>query len=429
MDIRRLDTRSSAIPTIAAQLRPPIDEAFAEEMRSVEEILRRVRTRGDAAVLDYVRQFDTPGMTLGDLEVTPDEIDDAFRETDDSLVEAVRTACENVRRFHAYRLPESWSFERDGVTLGQRYRALNRVGVYVPGGTPLPSSVYMGAVPARVAGVREVIVATPAGRDGRLHPLVLVAARLAGVDRVFKIGSAWAVGAMAFGTERVPRVDKVVGPGNIYVLLAKRAVFGYVGIESLPGPSDVLVIADEQQDPAYVAADMLSQAEHGAESSAVLVTPSATLIDRVAEQLATQLAALPRREQAALSLARRGALVLCRDLAEAADVANAVAPEHLEILVEDEPEVVVDRIENAGAIFVGRYTPEPLGDYIAGPSHILPTEGTSRFASPLSVDDFLKKSSVLRYSKAAFGRAAEQTMALAEAEGLDAHARSVRVRL
>jgi histidinol dehydrogenase len=258
-----------------------------------------------------------------------------------------------------------------------------------------------------------------------------VAARLAGVDRVFKIGSAWAIAAMAFGTDTVPRVDKIVGPGNIYVLLAKRAVFGYVGIESLPGPSDVLIVADGAGEPRHIAADLLSQAEHGADSSAILVTPSAELIDAVEAELAAQLAALPRREEAEASLAARGALVLACDLAEAAAVANAVAPEHLEILVDGDAELgaVADAIDNAGAIFLGPHTPEPLGDYLAGPSHILPTEGTSRFASPLNVDDFLRKSSVLRYSREAFLRDAEATMALAEAEGLDAHARSVRVRL
>lgn len=428
MTIRRLSTQTLTPEEIGRALRPALHERYAEPMRQVQEIVERVRAEGDEAVVEYARRFDTPALTAADLEVSREELDAAFGSAPAEYITAVRRACDSVRRFHAHRIPRSWEHVFDGVTLGQRVLPLDRVGVYVPGGTPLPSSLYMAAVPARVAGVREIIVVCPARQDGTLHPLVLVAARLAGVDRVFRVGSAWAVAALAFGTESIPRVDKIVGPGSIYVLLAKRAVFGHVGIESLPGPSDVLIIADGGQEPSYVAADLLSQAEHGSESSAVLVTPSAALVDAVERELEGQLAALPRRDEAESSLAGRGALVLCRDLDEAAEVANAVAPEHLEVLVSSGEDAVLERIRNAGAIFVGPHTPEPLGDYIAGPSHILPTEGTSRFASPLGVEDFVKRSSILRYSAAALSRDAGATICLAEAEGLHAHAKSVRVR-
>ncbi len=428
MTIRKLSTQALTPAEIGRVLRPALDERYAEPMRQVQEIVDRVRAEGDQAVLEYARRFDTPGLTAADLEVRPEEIDAACASAPAEHIAAIRRACDHVRRFHAHRVPQSWQHTFDGATLGQRVLPLDRVGIYVPGGTPLPSSLYMAAVPARVAGVREVVVACPARRDGTLHPLVLVAARLAGVDRVFRVGSAWAVAALAFGTESIPRVDKIVGPGSIYVMLAKRAVFGHVGIESLPGPSDVLIIADAEQEPAYVAADMLSQAEHGSESSAVLATPSAALADAVERELERQLAGLPRRDEALSSLDGRGALVLCRDLDEAADVANAVAPEHLEVLVSSGEDALLERIRNAGAIFVGPHTPEPLGDYIAGPSHILPTEGTSRFSSPLGVEDFMKRSSILRYSAAALSRDAGATIALAEAEGLHAHANSVRVR-
>lgn len=428
MTIRKLSTQALTPAEIGRVLRPALDERYAEPMRQVQEIVDRVRAEGDQAVLEYARRFDTPGLTAADLEVRPEEIDAACASAPAEHIAAIRRACDHVRRFHAHRVPQSWQHTFDGATLGQRVLPLDRVGIYVPGGTPLPSSLYMAAVPARVAGVREVVVACPARRDGTLHPLVLVAARLAGVDRVVRVGSAWAVAALAFGTESIPRVDKIVGPGSIYVMLAKRAVFGHVGIESLPGPSDVLIIADAEQEPAYVAADMLSQAEHGSESSAVLATPSAALADAVERELERQLAGLPRRDEALSSLDGRGALVLCRDLDEAADVANAVAPEHLEVLVSSGEDALLERIRNAGAIFVGPHTPEPLGDYIAGPSHILPTEGTSRFSSPLGVEDFMKRSSILRYSAAALSRDAGATIALAEAEGLHAHANSVRVR-
>jgi len=334
-----------------------------------------------------------------------------------------------VCAFHERQRQDGWIHNEDGTRLGQLVRPLARVGIHVPAGkAPLPSTLIMAAVPARVAGVGEVVVCSAPQRDGSANPYTLVAAHRAGVDHFFKIGGAQAVAAMAFGTESVPRVDKIVGPGNPYTVLAKRLVFGHVDIESLPGPTEVLIVADDSAEPAWVAADLLSQAEHGEDSLVVLVTPSEALGRAVAAEVERQTALLSRRETIARCIATNGWVIVTRDLEEACALSNDCAPEHLELLVKD-PDRLLDRLHHAGAIFIGGYTPEPIGDYIAGPSHILPTGGTARFSSPLHLDDFVKKTSVLQYSRERFEREAAHVIRLAEAETLDAHANAVRVRL
>lgn len=427
--IAEFSSAETSIHEIVARLRPPLGERYAAQAAEVAAIVRAVAHRGDEALLEYVRRFDWPEASCGKLEVRAEEIDDACESVAEAPALAVRHAVQAVREFHQRSVPRTWVVHGGDRSLGQRVRALRRVGMYVPGGIPLASSVYMCAVPAKVAGVEEVVMVTPSRPDGTVEPLVLYAARQSGVDRVFRVGSAWAVAALAYGTATIPRVDKIVGPGGIYVMLAMREVFGQVGIDSLPGPSDVLVVSDGSAPASWVAADLLSQAEHGANSSAVLCTPSAKHLAEVRAELARQLSTLPTADAARRTLADRGALILCRDLAECAAVADAIAPEHLELLVEDGAEQLAERIANAGAIFLGPHTPEPIGDYVAGPSHVLPTEGTARFLSPLGVESFLRRTSLLQFSREALLREAPDTIALAEAEGLPAHARSVSVRL
>jgi len=413
--------RISAALTQANSLDLPEVEAV------VREILAAVRSRGDAAVRECVQRFDN--ITLGALEVTPAEYAAAEAAVDQAFVDAVDCAIANVRAFHERQVQEGWLHESDGATLGQLVRPLDRVGIHVPSGkAPLPSTVIMAAVPARVAGVREIVACSTPQQDGTANPFTLVAARKSGVDRFFKIGGAQAIGAMAYGTESVPRVDKIVGPGNPYTVLAKRMVFGHVDIESLPGPTEVLVIADDSADPRWIAADLLSQAEHGADSLVVLLTPSEALGRAVAAEVERQTPELSRHETIRECIAANGWVIITRDLEEACRLSDRCAPEHLELVVED-PESLLDHLNHAGAIFIGGYTPEPVGDYIAGPSHILPTGGTARFSSPLHLDDFVKKTSVLYYSRERFEREAAHVVRLAEAETLDAHANAIRVRL
>ncbi|MBD3175557.1 MAG: histidinol dehydrogenase [Armatimonadia bacterium] len=427
IDIRTYDTEKSSVEAIAAELRPPLFLKFAEETEAVSRIVRDVAARGDEALVEYVRKFDWPSATPEGFEVPQSEIEAAHDSLPDDQRRALKKACDQVRSFHERALPESWVNRQADRALGQRWMPLERVGVCVPGTPPLPSTLYMCAVPARVAGVDEIVVVCPAKEDGKVQELVLAAAKEAQVDRVFRIGGPQAVAAMAFGTDTIPRVDKIVGPGSIYTTLAKREVFGQVGIESLPGPSDVLIISDGNAPPAWVAADLLSQAEHGELSSAILCTPSEDHAQAVHRELTRQTAELERGEHALDSLRERGALVLCRSLEDCVAVANAVAPEHLEVLCEDAEEVS-QGLRTAGAIFLGEHTPEPVGDYVAGPSHVLPTEGTARYASPLGVEDFMRRSSVLEYSLGALKTDAQDIITLAEAEGLTAHARSVRIR-
>ncbi|MHB0913459.1 MAG: histidinol dehydrogenase [Armatimonadota bacterium] len=409
-----------------------IEKPFLQDNPPVEETVRHiiadVRERGDAAVFDYIRRFDWPDADS--LVVTGDEIDYAYTQISMDLLDAIQLAAENIERFHRKQLRDSWlDREQDGRLLGQMIRPLARVGVLAPGlQAPLPSSVLMGAIPARVAGVREVYLCTPPRKDGSVHPAMLVAAAEAQVNGILRIGGAHGVAALAWGTETVPRVDKIVGPGNVYVTMAKRFVFGQVGIDMLAGPSEVVVLADETANPRFAAADLLAQAEHDPDARAILVTTSPELAGKVSAEVERQLPTLARADVARKSLDANGAILLTESLGAAVELVNKIAPEHL-IVSTASPLELLDSIENAGAIFLGEYTTESVGDYTAGPNHVLPTSGTARFSSPLTVDDFIKKSSVLMYSKENLMADAPATVQFAEAEGLDAHANAVRVRL
>ncbi len=394
----------------------------------VAEILERVRKEGDTALFDYTKRFD--GLDLADvgIEVQSAEIDAAFDRLSASQLKDIELAIERITTFHQRQLRQSWFDDHEpGVLLGQKITPLSRVGIYVPGGkASYPSSVLMNAIPAQVAGVKEIVMVSPAALG--YNPAVLVSARLCGVKRIFRVGGAQAVAALAYGTPLIPAVDKIVGPGNIYVALAKRRVFGRVGIDMVAGPSEIMVVADESANPVFVAADLLSQAEHDELAVVVLVTPSQKLSDAVKLELEKQLAMLQRREIAQRSLQDQGALITTANLDQALELANQFAAEHLELAVAD-PLLALSSIHNAGAVFLGHSTPEALGDYLAGPNHVLPTAGTARFSSPLGVDDFLKKSSVLSFSSAALKRYGQPLMALAEMEGLEAHGRAVSLRL
>ena len=393
----------------------------------VSQILRRVREEGDAALFDLTRQFD--GAELTCLAVSEAELDEAAAQVEPGFLAVLEGAAGNIRAFHSRQKRESFVMtEKEGVILGQRVLPLERVGIYVPGGTAAyPSTVLMNAVPAQIAGVKEIVMVTPPGRDGKVSPSILAAARTAGVHRIFKVGGAQAVGALAYGTESVPRVDKIVGPGNAYVAEAKKQVFGQVAIDMIAGPSEVLVVADAASDPAYVAADLLSQAEHDKMASAVLVTDSMELARAVSAEVERQLPLLEREEIARASIEDNGKILVTRDLWEGIEVADRIAPEHLELCV-DRPFDYLGAVHNAGAVFLGRYDPEPLGDYFAGPNHTLPTSGTARFYSPLSVDDFVKKSQFSYYTREALEKEYRKVSCFARKEGLTAHARAVEIR-
>jgi len=395
----------------------------------VEEIIYNVRKNGDQALLEYAIRFDRVNPSSYKLKVSRKEIEEAYDKVDKELIEVIKKAKENIRCFHSKQLEKSWfSTENDGVILGQLYRPIDVVGVYVPGGTaPLPSSVLMNAVPARVAGVRRILMATPTGADGHINPAILVAANEAGVDEIFAVGGAQAIAAMAFGTETVPKVDKIVGPGNIYVATAKRMVFGYCDIDMIAGPSEILVVADHSANPRYVAADLLSQAEHDVLASSILVTTSEQLAAEVQTEIERQISYLDRRDIMSRSIDHYGAVLIVENLDEAVEIVNRIAPEHLELCVE-EPFNLLGSINNAGAIFLGHYASEPLGDYFAGPNHVLPTSGTARFFSPLNVGDFVKKSSVISYTRKALEKVKDDVVRFAEAEGLSAHANAIKVR-
>ena len=400
-----------------------------EISRRVKEIVNRVREEGDAALFEYTARFDKADINADNVLVSREEIDKAYEAASPEWLAAMREAAKRITAFHEKQKQNTWINFDAAISLGQKVTPLKRVGVYVPGGTAAyPSSVLMNVLPAKVAGVKEIIMVTPPGKDGGIsYPLSLVAADIAGVDKIYKIGGAQAVAALAFGTESIPRVDKITGPGNIYVANAKREVFGHVGIDMVAGPSEVLVIADDTAAPRYVAADLLSQAEHDPLAAAILVTDSAKLASAVDTELARQTALLPRKEVVEQSLSAYGTIVVAPTMEDCADIANQIAPEHLELSVAD-PYALLPLIENAGAIFMGHYSPEPLGDYLAGPNHVLPTSGTARFFSPLSVDDFVKKSSLICCSRAELERVADQVILLAQEEGLDAHANSVAIR-
>jgi histidinol dehydrogenase len=401
----------------------------ADLMSQVQSIIDEVRRRGDAALIDYANRFDGCVMQEFELRIDENELDRIAATADAGVVEALREAIGHVRRFHEYERQESWEIEADdGVRLGQRVTPIERAGLYVPGGTAsYPSSVVMNVVPAQVAGVKRIVVATPP-RSLRENPAVAAALVQLGIKEVYAVGGAQAIAALAYGTETVPRVDKITGPGNRYVAAAKKLVFGTVGIDSIAGPSEVVIVADDTARAEFVAADLLAQAEHDDDASAILITTSEQLANEVSGEVSRQAESLPRRATVEKSLAQHGAVLLVDDLSEACEIANQLAPEHLEIVTRDD-ETVAAKILHAGAIFLGSYTPEVVGDYFAGPNHVLPTAGASRFSSGLGVYDFLKRTTVLRYSREALRGSANKIATLAKAEGLDAHARSAEIRL
>jgi len=412
---------------IDAALAPPERPATEAVEESTKSIIADVKSRGDQALLELGQRFDSPELTS--IAVTEDEFQDAYEKIDTKLIAAIRRAKANIEEYHRKQLKQSWIDVRDGITLGQIIRPIERVGMYAPGGkAPYPSTVLMTAVPAKVAGVPFFVMCSPAQADGKMDPLTLIAARESGVDSVFKIGGAQAIAAMAYGTATVPKVDKIVGPGNPYVAEAKRQLFGVVGIDMIAGPSEIMVIADNSAEPHFVAIDLLSQAEHAEDSRIVLVTITRDMADKILAEVKRLRSTAARREIIAESLSENGVVVLARTHEEAAELANQFAPEHLELMVSD-PWAMLPLIKNAGAIMMGRYSPVPLGDYAAGPSHTLPTAGTARFSSPLGVDDFIKRSSLVSYSRDALREIAATVIDLAEAEGFTAHADSVRIRV
>lgn len=409
-----------------------IEATFGKKMTAeevVEEIVTAIRREGNEAVFRYTKLIDGAELTADTMEVSDAEFEAAMAKADPLVVASIKKAIANVRSFHEEQLPKSWiTYREKGAMLGQNVLPIERVGIYVPGGTAsYPSSVIMNAVPAKVAGVSEIVMTVPPARDGSVNEYVLVAARLAGVTRVFKLGGAQAVGALAFGTETVPKVDKITGPGNIFVTLAKKAVYGHTDIDMLAGPSEILILADETADPVYVAADMLSQAEHDVLASSMVITTCAELIPQIEAEVERQLSELARQDIARASLDKNGMIVLASSREEAAELANICAPEHLEVLMQD-PFMMLPLLKNAGAIFLGAYSSEPLGDYLAGTNHVLPTGGTARFYSALNVETFMKKTSIIAYTQEALADVSDDIIRLAEAEGLGAHANAIRVR-
>lgn len=401
---------------------------YTEFEGRVNAIIEKVRSDRDEAVFSYTKQFDGADINASNVLVTEEEIKEAYEQVDQTLLEVIRKALVNIRKYHEKQRQQSWFTSEDGIILGQKVTALEKVGVYVPGGKAVyPSSVLMNVLPAKVAGVERIIMCTPPGKDGKVYASTLVAAKEAGVDEIYKVGGAQAIAAMAFGTESIPKVDKIVGPGNIYVALAKKAVFGYVSIDSIAGPSEILVLADETANPRYVAADLLSQAEHDEMASAILITTSEELAKKVSDEIDGFVQELSRKEIIQKSLDNYGYILVASDLDEAIDAVNEIASEHMEIVTKD-PFHVMTKIRNAGAIFIGEYSSEPLGDYFAGPNHVLPTNGTAKFFSALSVDDFIKKSSIISYSRDALEPVYKDIVKFAECEKLTAHANSIKVR-
>ncbi|UZT83099.1 histidinol dehydrogenase [Caproicibacterium sp. BJN0003] len=394
---------------------------------AVAEILQAVKTQGDKAVLEYTMRFD--GAVPNPIEVTHEQMEELKKSCDPDFLKALHDAAENIKDFHQRQKQQSWiEPKKNGVLMGQRIRGLKRVGIYVPGGTAAyPSSVLMNAIPAHIAGVEEIIMMTPPGKGGKPNPAIMAAALEAGVSRVFLVGGAQAIAALAYGTETIPKVDKIVGPGNIYVATAKRQLYGVVDIDMIAGPSEILIVADESANPRFLAADLMSQAEHDPMASAILLTTSEKIADETVKELYEQINTLSRREIIEQSLDHFGAVIICKDLGEAVDFANELAPEHLELCAKD-PMEYLGSLDNVGSVFLGNYSPEPLGDYFAGPNHVLPTSGTARFFSPLSVDSFIKKSSFIYYTKDALEPVCDEIITLAKTEGLTAHANSIEVR-
>ena len=403
--------------------------SYGEFESRVNDIIQNVREKRDEAIFEYTLKFDGATIDQDNIRVTKEEIKEAYEQVDPKLLDVIRKALVNIRDYHAKQKQYSW-FDSDesGIILGQKVTPLKTVGVYVPGGKAVyPSSVLMNVIPAKVAGVSNIIMTTPCGKDGKVYPSTLVAAKEAGVDAIYKVGGAQAIAALAFGTESIPKVDKIVGPGNIYVALAKKAVFGYVSIDSIAGPSEIMVLADETANPRFVAADLLSQAEHDEMASAILVTTSETLAEQVSVEVDKFVATLSRKEIIQKSLDNYGYILVADTMQDAIDTVNEIASEHLELVTKN-PFETMTKIRNAGAIFIGEYSSEPLGDYFAGPNHVLPTNGTAKFFSPLSVDDFIKKSSIISYSREALEPVYKDIVQFAECEKLTAHANSIRVR-
>lgn len=402
---------------------------YSQYESTVNEIIENVKANKDEAVFEYTKKFDKFDLSAENIKVTREEIDEAYTKMEAKLVEVIRKAAENIKVFHMKQLRNSWfDAKEDGTILGMKITPIEKAGVYVPGGkAAYPSSVLMNVIPAKVAGVKEIIMTTPPGADGKVNPGTLVAADIAGVDTIYKVGGAQAIAALAYGTESIPKVDKITGPGNIFVALAKKAVYGYVSIDSIAGPSEILVLADETANPRYVAADMLSQAEHDELASAILITTSKELAEKVSEEVDKFTAELSRTEIIQKSLDNYGYILLAESMEQAIETTNEIASEHLEILTKN-PFDVMTKIRNAGAIFLGEYSSEPLGDYFAGPNHILPTNGTAKFFSPVNVDDFIKKSSIISYSREALEKLHKDIELFAESEGLTAHANSIKVR-
>ncbi len=409
------------------QLKARSGEIDRKVTSAVTDILNNVKQNGDDAVREYTLKFD--GHMPSKFEISREEIDSSPDKCDRDFILALYKAADNIRDFHARQKQQSWlEPKQNGVILGQRIRGLKRVGVYVPGGTAAyPSSVLMNVIPAKIAGVKEIVMVTPPQKDGTANPDILAAAKIAGVDRVFLMGGAQAVAALAYGTQSVPKVDKIVGPGNIFVATAKKLLYGTVDIDMIAGPSEILIVADKSANPKFLAADLMSQAEHDKMASAILLTTSEETANETAKELSRQMQILERRDIIEQSLNDFGAIIVCKDISEAVDFANELAPEHLELAVEN-PMEYIGRVDNAGSVFLGHYSPEPLGDYFAGPNHVLPTSGTARFFSPLSVDSFIKKSSFIYYTEPALSEAKDDIIKLAETEGLTAHANSIKVR-
>ena len=402
---------------------------YSQYESTVNQIIEKVRAEGDKALFDYTLQFDKFALSAENIRVTKEEIAEAYAQMDENLIDVIRQSAENIRAFHQKQLRNSWfDAKPDGTILGMKITAIERAGVYVPGGkAAYPSSVLMNVIPAKVAGVDEIIMTTPPGKDGNPNPDIMAAAAVAGVDRVFLVGGAQAVAALAFGTEKIPKVDKIVGPGNIFVATAKKLLYGVVDIDMIAGPSEILIVADKSAKASFLAADLMSQAEHDVRASAILLTTSAELARATAREIDRQIKYLERQEIIEKSLNDYGEIIVCENLDQAIDFANELAPEHLEMCVE-EPLKYIGRLDNAGSVFLGNFSPEPLGDYFAGPNHVLPTSGTARFFSPLSVDSFVKKSSFIYYTEDELKKAHDDIVKLADTEGLTAHANSIKVR-
>ena len=424
------ECKKDSLELLLGNLNKRSPEGQLEVERVTADIIRNVKERKDEALIEYSRKFDRVELTPDTIEVAQNELVNALNSIDRDLLRVIEKSAENIRAFHEKQLENSWfTTNENGIFLGQKITPLSRVGVYVPAGSaPLPSTVLMDVIPAKVAGVEEIVLCSPPSKNGKIDPVILACAKLAGVHRVFMVGGAQAIAAMAYGTQTIPKVDKIVGPGNIYVATAKKMVFGICGIDMIAGPSEILIIADETANPAYVAADLLSQAEHDKLASSILLTVSKELAQNVLNELETQLSKLTRAEIATESLENYGAIVVTETINEAVDISNLIAPEHLEVCTKN-PFDLLPLIKNAGAIFLGNYSPESLGDYFAGPNHTLPTSGTARFFSPLGVYDFIKRQSVISYSRDAFNAVASDVAAFAQAEGLTAHAGAVRIRV